>query len=224
MAKDISVLNSAKEFEATYRKFLHLYERLAEDRVVANKQGETLGIIIEELKAESSLATEFKVQVRKGIRESVNKVMEEVDGLVKKSIQESVTKEINSSVKDFKSVIDNGAVILRDYTEDKKSRDIWIYFGVIFCGFIFLFSAYTAMKVYRYIPDSYLTGYQVETYSNGEYWNVLWRRMSKKDLGRITSLVMGSVPPEEGSYDWIKKENPKLSPAEVRKKYDEQKE
>ncbi|MEI7563638.1 MAG: hypothetical protein WCJ39_08660, partial [bacterium] len=144
MAKDISVLNSAKEFEATYRKFLHLYERLAEDRVVANKQGETLGIIIEELKAESSLATEFKVQVRKGIRESVNKVMEEVDGLVKKSIQESVTKEINSSVKDFKSVIDNGAVILRDYTEDKKSRDIWIYFGVIFCGFIFLFSAYTA--------------------------------------------------------------------------------
>jgi hypothetical protein len=67
------------ELEEAYKKFLRLYERFAADRLTISKQGETLGKIIDELKAESLLATEFKVQVRKGILESVEKITRETD-------------------------------------------------------------------------------------------------------------------------------------------------
>lgn len=99
----------AQELEETYRKFIRLYERFMEDRLTVTKQGATLTKIIEELKAESSLATEFKMQVRQRIEESVENVLDEVDEQVKLSIQGAVTAEINKSIKDLKSVVDDSA-------------------------------------------------------------------------------------------------------------------
>jgi transcriptional regulator len=78
---------STTELEEAYRKFLRLYERLAADRLTISKQGETLGKIIDELKAEAALATEFKVHVRQDVVETLRKTAAEISSQIKNSIQ-----------------------------------------------------------------------------------------------------------------------------------------
>jgi hypothetical protein len=207
--------------EETYRKLLRLYERLTSETVTIGKKGEVLGKIIDELKAESSLATEFKVQVRKGIMDAVTKVLNEVDGQVKKAIQESVTGEINKAIKNFKTTIDNSKDVLDGYLEDKKLRQGWIYCGVFFCGLIFLFTAYTARVIKNHTPQTFFTSEQIRTYRYGELWETMWDKISKKDQGRILDLAMKRGLPEKGSVDWIRNEYPGLSWKEVYKKFEE---
>lgn len=45
---------------------------------------------------------------------------------------------------------------------------------------VFLIVIYTATMMHKYTPNSYLTSDQIDIYSNGEYWDVLWRRVPKK--------------------------------------------
>ena len=221
MAKEEQNKDAAEKTEETYRKFLRLYERLTAETTTIGRQGEALGKIIEELKAESSLATEFKVQVRKGIMEAVTQVLNEVDGQVKKSIQEAVTKEINQSIKSFKAAVDNSKNVLDNYLADKKSRDIWLYCGVIFCGLVFFFTAYTAIVIKKHTPQTFFTSKQISTYSNGELWDTMWYKVSKKEQERILNLAMRRLPPEKGSFEWIRNQHPELSWREVNKKFEE---
>jgi hypothetical protein len=212
---------SITELEEAYRKFLRLYERFAADRLTISKQGEALDKIIEELKAESSLATEFKIQVREGILESVEKLVKEVDTQIKESIQKSITEELNKSLKDFKYAINNGTEILEDYVKDRKVRNIWVYCGVIFCGFILFFTATTALKVRKYLPGTYLSSHQLSIYENGLMFDKIWNRVSKKERDRLTRIWLGTIPAEENSYEWIKDKNPKMNDEEIQKKFKE---
>lgn len=224
--KEIKELKEPKEpniaeLEEAYRKFLRLYERFAADRLTISKQGETLGKIIEELKAESSLATEFKVQVREGIVESVEKLVKEIDAQIKDAVQDSITGELDKSLKKFKEVIDDSAQVLRDYARDKKIRNIWIYCGVFFCGFMFFFSAYTAMQVRKYLPNTYLSSHQISTYESGVAFEKILNKISKKTRDRLTDIWIGKIPAEENSYEWIKDKNPKMDEQEIKRKFKE---
>jgi hypothetical protein len=213
--------NQTPNSEETYRKFLRLYERFVEDRATVSKQGEALTKIIEELKAESTLATEFKMQVRQGITESVGKVLGEVNEQVKKSIQESVTAEINKSTKELKAVVDASTKVLDSYLKDKKSRDIWIYCGVIFCGFIFMFTTYTAMVVRKYMPDTFFTSEQLRVYKYGTHFERILDKLSYKEQNRLIDISIGRIPPEENSVEGLRKIYPKMSNKERQKKFDE---
>jgi len=221
MAKDIPVLDSTKEFEATYRKFLHLYERLAADRVIANKQGETLGSIIEELKAESSLATEFKVEVRKGIKESVDKATKEVNNQIRSSIEELVTKEVSEKVKEFNKTINDATKLLTEYAVEKSMRKYWMYLIVLFSGMICYFAGYTYMRVNNCNPDAHFSDEQLATYRNGVTCGYFWDKLSKKTQDRLLSIKEGKLPAEEKSYEWLKEKNPKLNERALRKKFEE---
>jgi hypothetical protein len=208
------------ELEEAYKKFLRLYERFAAERLVISKQGETLGKIIDELKAESSFATEFKVQVREGIVESVKNILQEVDAQIKESIQESITGELNKSLKEFKEVIDDSTQILRDYAVDKKIRKIWIYCGVLFCSIICFFTTYTAAQVMRYLPNTYLSSSQISTYEDGIICNKILRRVSKKTRDYLMNIWSGEIAAEENSYEWIRNKNPNMNNEEIKKKFE----
>ncbi|CAL7962251.1 hypothetical protein GAMM_350010 [Gammaproteobacteria bacterium] len=213
--------NQTPDSEETYRKFLRLYERFVEDRATVSKQGEALTKIIEELKAESTLATEFKMQVRQGITGSVGKVLGEVNEQVKKSIQESVTAEINKSTKELKAVVDDSTKVLDEYLKDKKSRDVWIYCGVFFCGFIFMFTTYTAMVVRKYMPDTFFTSEQLRVYRYGTHFERILDKLSYKEQNRLIDISIGRIPPEENSIEGLRKKYPKMSNKELQKKFDE---
>lgn len=209
------------EIEEAYKKFLRLYERFAAERLIISKQGETLVKIIEELKIESSLATEFKVQVREGILESVGEVVKEMNVRIKESIQQSVTEELNKSLIEFKNVIDNGTKILRDYAKDRKLRNIWIYCGVFFCGFIFLLTTYTTTKIWKYLPNTYLSASQIAVYEDGLVLKAISNKVSKKTWEYLIRVWLGTIPAEENSKVWIRDKNPSMSDEEIQKKFKE---
>ena len=82
------------EIKEIYSKFLRLYEKLAEEREVITQQGVVLGKIITALDAETKLATEFKVQVRNGLKEGVREAAQNTGDDVKKALQENVTANV----------------------------------------------------------------------------------------------------------------------------------
>ena len=153
--------------------------------------------------------------------EEVKKILEEVDGQIKKSIQDSVTAEINESLKELKLVIDESAIVLDNYVRDKKSRDIWIYGGVLFCTLIFLFTTYTATVVRKYMPDSFLTSEQIRIYKYGIHFERILDKISNKEQDRLIDISIGRIPPEENSIEWIREKHPKMSKEKLLKKFEE---
>ena len=216
---------SVNDLEETYRKFLRLYERFAADRLMVVKQGETLCKIMEELKAEADLATEFKVHVRQDVVETIKKATAEINEQLKTSIQNVVTSEFTSSLQELKVATDNSVTILKKYTEEKEEKSPWISYLMFFMGLTVFFAIlYIAITVRKFTPESYLTRDQLVTYSNGEYWEGVARRISKKEQDRLMDFYLGKTPPEKGSVEGIKRSNPNLSWSEIKKKFNEQKE
>ena len=220
------VKEEVKELGDTYRKFLRLYEKLVADRLIVVKQGETLCKIIDELKAETNLATEFKVHVRRDVVDTIRLAVAETNKRLKESIRETVAEEFNVSLEELKTETKNSIEVLKRYNEKTEEKpSYWSTYLIIFMGImVFIATMYTAVKVRRYIPNSYLTRDQLEIYHNGMHWETLWRKISKDNRDRIVDLVVGKLPAEKGSIDWIEKNNPKLSWSEVKKRFNEQKE
>ena len=214
---------SREEVEEIYHKLLRLYERLAADRLIVVKQGEALYKIIDELKAESKLATEFKVHVRQDVVESIRNVVVEIKEQLKKIIHNTTSKEINDTVKELKSVTSNSIEVLKKYTEEKEKPDngwvTYLIMGMGLCAFLGIM--YTTITVGRYMPNTYLSSEQIDDYRSGHLWNGLWNRISKKERERIVDLAIGKLPPEEWSIAWLKEKNPKLSGYEIKKKFEE---
>jgi len=213
-----------KDLEEIYRKFLRLYDRSAADRLTVNKQGEALGKIIEELKSEASLVVELKSCLRQDIAETMKETMDVINEQVKKSVRDSITAEVGSSVQEFKFVIDKSTAVLRKHTNEDDSWPWLTHFLVLIFVLTFLCVTYTTIMVRRHIPDSYFTSEQVSTYENGVFLDKLWGRLSKKEQVRLIEIGRGDLPPEEKSLAWIAKQNPGMSNEEIRKKFDEQKE
>ena len=82
---------------------------------------------------------------------------------------------------------------------------------------------YTAITVHKFTPESYLTRDQLVTYSNGEYWEGVANRISKKEQDRLMDFYLGKTPPEKGSIEGIKRSNPSRSWSEIKKIFDEYK-
>ena len=212
--------DTADKIEEIYRKLLRLYERFTAETTTIGKQGEALGGIIEELKAESSLATGFKVEVRKGIMESVDKTIEEVNSQIKISIRELVTEEVSGKVKELKSAIDVITKLLIEYAVAKKMSKYWVYLAVLFLGFNFYLHCKTYLQV-KNNSNVHFSEEQLSTYRNGVTCGEFWNKLSKKTQDRLLSIKEEKLPPEENSYEWIKEKNPKLDPKGVKKKFDE---
>jgi hypothetical protein len=211
----------AEKIDETYRKLLRLYERLTAETTTIGGQGEALGKIIEELKAESSLATEFKVEVRKGIKESVDKATKEVNNQIRSSIEELVTKEVSEKVKEFNKTINDATKLLTEYAVEKSMRKYWMYLLVLFSGMICYFAGYTYMRVNNCNPDAHFSDEQLSTYRNGVTCGYFWDKLSKKTQDRLLSIKEGKLPAEEKSYEWIKDKNPKLDKKALHKKFEE---
>lgn len=210
-----------KDFEEIYRRFLRLHDRSAADRLTVNKQAEALGKIIEELKSEASLIVELKAHLRQDIAETVRETMEGMNEQVKQAVRDSITTGVGSLAKEFKSIADKSATVLRKHPTEDDSWSWWTAFLVLLFVLIFLCVTYTTVMVRRHMPDSYFTSEQISTYENGIFLDRLWGRISKKEQVRLMAIGSGDLPPEERSLAWIAKQNPGMSNKEVRKKFDE---
>lgn len=221
--KEVSIEDaSIKELKETYHKFLRLYEHFAADRSVVNKQGEALGKIIDEIKAESSLAMELKVRLRQDLVETMKEAMEEINDQVKKSVQETITDSVSEPIKEFRSIVDSSPA--PDSTNEKWSTQLWNIIILSSLVAVVVCTVYTAIMICRYIPGSYFTSDQVSTYRSGVFLDRLWSKLSKKERTRLMALENGEIPPEEKSFAWYAKQNPGMSSEDIRKKVEEQKE
>lgn len=206
------------ELEEAYRKFLRLYERLAADRLTISKQGETLGKIIDELKAEAALATEFKVHVRQDVVETLKKTAIEIGSQIKSSIQEPITNELNDTIRNLKTALNTSREALSESTRTKNENILYKCLATVFGGCLVLIVILGAF----YFPKLYFTSKQVGTYQDGVLLESFWHRLPKKEQIRLWKLGRGYLPPEENSMEWIKQHHPKLDDAAVQKKFDEQ--
>jgi uncharacterized coiled-coil protein SlyX len=205
------------EIEEVYRKFLRLYERFAAERLIISKQGETLGKIMDELKAETGLATEFKTHIRKDVVETLKETAIEISSQIRNSIQEPTINEINNSSKELKKAVDNSIDELHSSTNMEKKAHLWTLAALFGGALIALFILFKL-----YAPNAYFTSSQVATYKNGILLELFWDKLSKKEQAKLTAIANSKLPPEENSIKWIREHNPDISSLDVIKKFNAQ--
>jgi len=210
--------NEITKIEDVYRKLLHLYERLTSETVTISKQGEIIGKIIEELKAESRLATEFKVQVRSDLTKHINKAVGDTDKQISQAMATFINTGVANSVNDFERATKNGTKVLREYTDDADKRKIWTRGGVGFLGVLCCCVIYITFVLVKRIPND-LVSYQFTTYQKGELFKTLLDKVPKQEYDELMKLAIGELPAKRGSIDWIKKHNPKMSDLAARLKF-----
>lgn len=213
--KEIEKEKSVAELEEVYKKFLRLYERFAADRITISKQGETLGEIIDELKAEMELTTEFKAHVRKDVVETLNKAAVEVGIQIENSIQELITKELNDVIRSFKMTLNASREELSESVRIKDENIWYKWFAAIFgiCLLTIIFLGF-------HLPRLYFTSKQVEIYEKGLLLNACWNKLSKKTQIFLKQLGRDDLAPQEGSIEWIKRQNPGMDDEEIQRKFD----
>jgi len=203
------------EIKEIYSKFLRLYEKLAEEREVITQQGVVLGKIIGALDAETKLATEFKVQVRNGLKESISQATQDVSGDVKNVLQKTITEDISSTIKDLKSAVEQSNKQRCQYGL-LSSHWLWIFFvGVVFA------SIGIGIMCAKYVMPLPLSDRQFELYSEGQRFEGFWDRLSKKEHNRLNAIAEHQLPPEKDSVVWIMKNNPNMKLSEVVQKFEE---
>lgn len=208
-----------KELEETYRKFLRLYERFAEDRVTITKQGETLGKIIEELQAESSMATEFKHHVRSDLKEMIEDTVHNVFRSCCEELDRSVTCGVNSSIKKFQAAVEESTAVLEDY-KNSKEINTWVI-----CVGCFVFAIVLSVILVKWImpmPIIPLTDSQFQTYESGQELEKFWSKIPKKEQQHLRDIGAGKIDPEVNSFEWIKQQHPTWSTKSIVEEFEEQ--
>lgn len=207
---------SVTELEEVYRKFLRLYERLAADRLTISKQGETLGKIIAELKAEAELATEFKVHVRQEVVETLRQTATEIGSHIKSSLQEPITNELHEVISSFKTAINLGSKALNESSRT-KNENLWYKCIATVVGGCLI----TLVLLSKFLPHLYFTSSQVATYQDGVMLESFWQKLSKKEQLRLWKLGKGYLPAAENSTEWIKQHHPEWDENAIQKKFNE---
>ena len=205
------------EIKEIYSKFLRLYEKLAEEREVITQQGVVLGKIITALDAETKLATEFKVQVRNGLKEGVREAAQNTGDDVKKALQENVTANVSSAVNELKNAADQTTKRLKEY--DLLSTR-WI---LIVLGCLIMASIGIGFMCAKWLAPAPWTDDQLATYNRGISLEIILDRVNKKERDRLIALAEKQIPPEENSPKWIREKYPdiKFDNEKLLKKYDE---
>ena len=207
------------ELEEAYRKFLRLYERFAEDRLTVTKQGEALGKIIEQLQAESSMATEFKHHIRDGLKEIIDNATQNMKQHCSKEVTDAIAAEINNSIKELRAAIDKSVVILNDY-ETARPFGYWMFHlgalaAVLIFGMIFV-------KLLMPTPLLPLTDTQFQTCMNGQKLESFWSKISKVRREYLLDIGAGKIDPEVNSLKWIQQQHPTWGVEEMAQEFNKQ--
>lgn len=159
-----------------------MYERWAEDRQLAAKQG--TADTAELIKLFSAQVKDFKTlefKVRQEIANTVHQSATTSTKEMTEKVSKIATEQVDSSAKRLHKAADKAAHQLNAY---RQQFDRWLYGSIaaIFVG---------VLVAHFIVPKSYLplTGQQLQTYEHGQLFEAFWSKLSKKEKDHLIGLA-----------------------------------
>lgn len=179
-------MSQEDRLKAVLYQFITLYERWAEDRQLAAKQGADTAELI---KLFSAQVKDFKILESK-VRQEISNTVYQSATTATKEMTEKISKianeQVNNSAKRLHEAADEAAHGLAAY---RQQFDRWLYGSI---AAIFVAAIMVGVLVAHFImPEPYLplTGSQLQTYQNGQLLEAFWSKLSKKEQNRLMALA-----------------------------------
>lgn len=179
-------MSQEDRLKAVLYQFITLYERWAEDRQLAAKQGAD---IAESIKLFRSQVQNFKflgAEVRQEINDSIEQAATSATKEITQQISKIATHQVDASTKNLQKAVE---VATHQLGGHQQQIDHWFYGWI---AGVFGAAVIVAVLVAHWmIPVPYLplTGQQLQTYEHGRLFEALWPKLSKKEQNRLMSLA-----------------------------------
>ena len=198
-------MSQEDRLKAVLYQFITLYERWAEDRQLAAKQGADTAELI---KLFSAQVKDFKTLESKVRQELANTVHQSATAATKEmteKISKIATEQVDSSAKRLHKAADEAAHQMNAY---RQQFDRWLYGSI---AAIFVVAIVVGVLVAHFImPEPYLplTGQQLQTYEHGRLFEAFWPKLSKKEKDHLIGLAntknteqVSGIDSNDNTYD-----------------------
>lgn len=171
-------MTSEDRLKAVLYQFITLYERWAEDRQVAAKQGadtaQLVTVFLEQVKNFQSLEPKVRQQISNSIESASSSAVKSMG----KAIGEEATRSVEDTAKKLKTTVEATQRTLNAYQEE-----------IVMVGWkVILTTAVTSiviclLLVWLLIPKATLplTDQQINFLNDGQLMHVIWPKLSKKE-------------------------------------------
>lgn len=196
--KPPQTLTQEERLQALVYKFLQLYDRLSEERLMAAKQNaeiaEVVNALTEQVKHFEALEGKVRQEIAVNIRQAAAKAAQTVG----KELQEVATPSMEEAKKRLIAAAERAEQVIQQTQRDAKSM---VWFSIL--GLFALPIIVSLLTVWLLIPKpTYpLTDRQLTLLTTGYQISQIWDKLSKKEQARLGKLSDEAEHPAHQNED-----------------------
>jgi hypothetical protein len=175
--KDARHLDAHKHLEAILYQFVHLYERLLEERKVAEKQNAALSQLVDEFAELVAHFESLETQVKSDIQKSIQVEIEKAVVYVGKRLQAETSQAVNLTIETLHKKLNdavNSFLHHKPHFNFENIKMMMVTLVTSVCISVCL------VKWLMPVPVLPLTDDQWKTYETGRKFETLWPTLSKE--------------------------------------------
>ncbi len=179
-------MSQEDRLKAVLYQFITLYERWAEDRQLAAKQGADTAELIKIFSAQVKDFKTLESKVRQEIAATVHQSATTSTKEMTEKISKIATDQVDGSTKRLQKAVEAAAQQLNAH---QRQVNGWYYWWI---GSIFVLAFAVGLCAVRFVmPDPYLplTGQQLKTYEHGRLFEAFWPKLSDKEKDHLIGLA-----------------------------------
>lgn len=179
-------MSQEDRLKAVLYQFITLYERWAEDRQLAAKQGADTAELI---KLFSGQVKDFKTLESKVRQELANTIQQSATTAAKEmteKISKIATDKVDVSAKRLQQAVETTT---QQFNTHQQQIDHWFYGWI---AGVFGAAVIVALLITHWMmPEPYLplTGQQLQTYEHGRLFEAFWPKLSKKEKDHLINIA-----------------------------------
>lgn len=206
-----------EQLEAVLFQFVNLYERWAEDRQKAAKQGAEVEKFVKQFASEvdrfSAIENAVIAKLKKGLSDTTVGISEMVHSAVSHAVDESLE---NSARK-----IRESAIYAQNVFSEYKSSLNWSHWKLI--AITALSSIVASLLIVWFLmpaPTTPLTNSQIMTYQHGQVFESFWPKLSKHQQKWLVDISQGKKNKEK-LFEEVKNQYPDISDTQGKEMMDQ---
>ena len=178
-------MTTEEHMESLLYQFIKLYERWAEDRQVAAKQGSDVAKLIKDFSNEVTRFESLDDALREKIKECIHTEAKNMAIYMGKTVADAAGKDTELIAKQLRKSVSEANDTLSQYrSETYQSK--WLVIGMTVLTSILT----SLMIVWFFMPTPAipLTSQQIRYLVTGETFNEIWPKLSKEEKARFIKL------------------------------------
>lgn len=183
-------LTQQEQMKAILYQFIKLYDRWAEDRQVAAKQGADIEEVIDEFAQEVERFSNIENAVIAKLKEGLSQTTVSISAMVHDAVSHSVNKAIDESTYKIRDSVRQAENLFSEY----QSTLNWSHWKTIaITSITSIVASLLAVWWFMPRPTTPLTDAQIKTYRAGQVFEAFWPKLSERQQTWLGNLALGKT-------------------------------